>query len=171
MRAGQASAGTGRLLRRSLIVVALIGLFGVALLGLGAAWLRPVGQSMQLRNELVVDAWRVGGGPLERLEARDTVRRGDVVQVSVTSTVNTRVGAWTRDRNGEVRARFGREGAVVEPGERVVVDRMGPLDARLGTLMIAVRVCPETQDPGDDPWSTPVTPTACRPFLWTLQGS
>ena len=121
-----------------------------------------------MRSGLEVNAWRVGQGAPEVLAAQDSVGVGDMVQISVTAEVPTRVGAWTRDGSGRVRAWFGPEGAVVAAGEGVVVDRTGPFDARPGTLFIAVQVCPKDHPIGGDPWSQSTPPARCRPYLWTL---
>ncbi|HCH66853.1 MAG: hypothetical protein CL927_16795 [Deltaproteobacteria bacterium] len=155
--------------RRTSAVVLALGLSAGTVLGLGAAWFRPMTATMRMRNDVVVDAWRVGGGPLEPLASQDSVRVGDMVQLSVTSTRPTRLGAWSRNGDGEVRSWFGPAGAVVQPGEQVVVDRTGPFDARPGTSWIAVRVCPEDHSVGDDPWHQEGLNPGCRPYLWTLK--
>ena len=154
--------------RRTSTVLLALGVAGLAILGLGAAWFRPMSTSLHMRKNVVVDAWRVGGGPLERLRSQDVVRVGDVVEISVTSTVPTRVGAWTRDPAGQIRPWFGVEGAVVAAGENVVLDRTGPFDARPGVTRIAVHICPEDHALGADPWAKVEPPQGCRPYLWKL---
>ena len=150
------------------MVALVLGLSAVMLLGIGAAWVRPLGESLRMRSGLEVNAWRVGKGLPVVLSSQDTVGTGDMVQLSVTAEVPTRVGAWTRDGSGRVRSWFGPEGVVVEAGDRVVVDRTGPFDARPGPLFIAVQVCPRDHPIGKDPWSQSTPPARCRPYLWTL---